>query len=181
MKAEKLDHLRTQDDLIRDTRAVITRTMSKPKIYRRSPTEMPRFFETYYHVAPIANPDEWFCDMYDVGNFMFLENIGKMNLNTERNIQTIGNTPRIKPTERQTLGVVHNTNQVRLYLGNRISQSYNFIGDVAWDHRCPRNNHPCTYRRYGANWRLSNWAKPIQKIWNGNLWNSDWSGWKIYN
>ena len=62
---------------------------------------------------------------------MFLENIGKMNLNTERNIQTIGNTPRIKPTERQTLGVVHNTNQVRLYLGNRISQSYNFIGDVA--------------------------------------------------
>ena len=37
-----------------------------------------------------------------------------MNLNTERNIQTIGNTPRIKPTERQTLGVVQNTNQVQL-------------------------------------------------------------------
>ena len=36
-----------------------------------------------------------------------------MNLNTERNIQTIGNTPRIKPTERQTLGVVQNTNQVQ--------------------------------------------------------------------
>jgi len=54
MKQEKLDHLKTQDDLIRDTRAVVTRTMAKPKIYRRSPAEMPRFFETYYHVAPIA-------------------------------------------------------------------------------------------------------------------------------
>merc|ERR1712212_345677 len=34
----------------------------------------------------------------------------KMNLNTERNLQSIGNTQRIKPNERQTLGVVHNTN-----------------------------------------------------------------------
>lgn len=54
MKQEKLDHLKTQEDLIRDTRAVIERAMSKPKIYRRSPSEMPRFFETYYSVAPVA-------------------------------------------------------------------------------------------------------------------------------
>jgi len=58
MKQEKLDHLRTQEDLIRDTRAVITRTMNRPKIYRRSPSEMPRFFETYYQVAPIAIDEE---------------------------------------------------------------------------------------------------------------------------
>ena len=57
MKQEKLDHLRTQEDLIRDTRAIITRTMAKPKIYRRDPKEMPRFFETYYQVAPV-NIDE---------------------------------------------------------------------------------------------------------------------------
>jgi len=58
MKQEKLDHLRTQEDLIKDTRAIITRTMSKPKIYRRDPKEMPRFFETYYHVAPVAIDEE---------------------------------------------------------------------------------------------------------------------------
>jgi len=54
MKAEKLDHLKTSDDLIRDTRAEITQRMQKPKIYRRSPEEMPRFFESYYSVAPVS-------------------------------------------------------------------------------------------------------------------------------
>ena len=58
-----------------------------------------------------------------------------MNLNTERNIQTIGNTPRIKPTERQTLGVVQNTNQVHFQpvkiLSKVLSKSNLYLGYVA--------------------------------------------------
>ena len=48
--AERAGHIKTKEDLIRATRAVITQRMDRPRYYKISPDAPQKFYETYFDV-----------------------------------------------------------------------------------------------------------------------------------